>query len=74
MASSMSHFDSKPGRDSSEYPDVQAINDLRDAEQALRERERLLNSLMGVLPGSAYRALPTSTGARCSSVVTAPKG
>src|SRR3954470_9906344 len=53
----MSHSDSKPGRDSSKYPDVQGIDDLRDAEQALRERERLLDSLMGVLPGSAYRAL-----------------
>jgi len=56
----MSHFDSRPSRDSSEYPEypaVQKIDDLRDAEQALRERERLLDSLMGVLPGSAYRAL-----------------
>ena len=53
----MSHFDSRPGRDMSEYPAVQKIDDLREAEQALRERERLLDSLMGVLPGSAYRAL-----------------
>ena len=53
----MSHSDSRPSRDISEYPAVQNIDDLREAEQALRERERLLDSLMGVLPGSAYRAL-----------------
>ena len=53
----MSHSDSRPRRDISEYPAVQNIDDLREAEQALRERERLLDSLMGVLPGSAYRAL-----------------
>src|SRR4029077_21279608 len=41
----------------SEYPAGQNIDDLREAEQALRERERLLDSLMGVLPGSAYRDL-----------------
>src|SRR5215813_7586796 len=32
-------------------------DDLREAEQALRERERQLDSLMGHLPGLAYRAL-----------------
>src|SRR5579864_9319828 len=32
-------------------------SDLPQAEQALRERERLLDSLIGLLPGSAYRAL-----------------
>ena len=53
----MSHSDNRPSRDISEYPAVQNIDDLREAEQALRERERLLDSLMGVLPGSAYRAL-----------------
>src|SRR5260370_21227501 len=53
----MNHSDSRPSRDISEYPAVQNIDDLREAEQALRERERLLDSLMGVLPGSAYRAL-----------------
>ena len=53
----MSHSDSRPSRDISEYPAVQNIDDLREAEEALRERERLLDSLMGVLPGSAYRAL-----------------
>ena len=52
----MSHSDNRPSRDISEYPAVEHV-DLREAEQALRERERLLESLMGVLPGSAYRAL-----------------
>src|SRR5580704_12610033 len=33
------------------------IDDLRRAEQELRERERQLDSLMGHLPGLAYRAL-----------------
>lgn len=32
-------------------------DDLRQAEQELRERERQLDSLMGHLPGLAYRAL-----------------
>jgi PAS domain S-box-containing protein len=32
-------------------------SDLPQAEHALRERERLLDSLIGLLPGSAYRAL-----------------
>ena len=36
---------------------VRNIDDLRQAEQALRERERQLDSLMGHLPGLAYRAL-----------------
>src|SRR6201982_1334538 len=53
----MSPSDNRPNRDISEYPAVQNIDDLREAEEALRERERLLDSLMGVLPGSAYRAL-----------------
>ena len=52
----MSHSDSRPSRDVSEHPAVQNVDD-REAEEALRERERLLDSLMGVLPGSAYRAL-----------------
>jgi PAS domain S-box-containing protein len=34
-----------------------AIDDLRQAEQELRERERQLDSLLGHLPGLAYRAL-----------------
>src|SRR3954466_15452695 len=33
------------------------IDDFRQAEQQLRERERQLESLMGHLPGLAYRAL-----------------
>jgi two-component system sensor histidine kinase/response regulator len=36
---------------------VRNIDDLRQAEQQLRERERELDSLMGHLPGLAYRAL-----------------
>src|SRR3954452_22993300 len=36
---------------------VRNIDDLRQAEQQLRERERQLESLMGHLPGMAYRAL-----------------
>src|SRR6266576_2584045 len=44
--------DSRPNRDASDY-----LNDLRQAEQLLRERERQLESLMGHLPGLAYRAL-----------------
>jgi two-component system, sensor histidine kinase and response regulator len=53
----MSHSDSRPSRDISEYPAILNSDELWEAEQALRERERLLDSLMGVLPGSAYRAL-----------------
>ena len=53
----MSHSASRASRDSSEHPAGQSIDDLQEAEQGLRERERLLDSLMGVLPGSAYRAL-----------------
>jgi two-component system, sensor histidine kinase and response regulator len=36
---------------------IRNIDDLRQAEQALRERERQLDSLMGHLPGLVYRAL-----------------
>ena len=36
---------------------IRNIDDLRQAEQQLRERERELDSLMGHLPGLAYRAL-----------------
>jgi PAS domain-containing protein len=36
---------------------IRNIDDLRQAEQALRERERQLDSLLGHLPGLAYRAL-----------------
>jgi two-component system, sensor histidine kinase and response regulator len=48
----MSHSDSRANRDPSDY-----LNDLQQAEQQLRERERQLESLMGHLPGLAYRAL-----------------
>jgi PAS domain S-box-containing protein len=53
----MSHSDSRASRDISEHPAVKNIDDLQEAEQALRERERQLESLMGHLPGLAYRAL-----------------
>ncbi len=45
----MTHPDNSANRDLSD--------DLRQAEQQLRERERQLESLMGHLPGLAYRAL-----------------
>src|SRR5579871_1753742 len=45
----MSHSDSRENLDLSD--------DLRQSEQQLRERERQLESLMGHLPGLAYRAL-----------------
>src|SRR5947209_13391520 len=48
----MTHSDSRANRDPSDY-----LNDFRQAEQQLRERERQLESLMGHLPGLAYRAL-----------------
>jgi PAS domain S-box-containing protein len=55
----MTPSDSSPNRNLSDFPDlaVQATDDPRQAGQALRERERLLDSLLGFLPGSAYRAL-----------------
>src|SRR5882724_6816825 len=49
----MTHSDSRANRDLSNN----LIDDLRQAEQQLRERERQLESLMGHLPGLAYRAL-----------------
>src|SRR5438128_1645203 len=48
----MTHSDIRANRDPSDY-----LNDLHQAEQQLRERERQLESLMGHLPGLAYRAL-----------------
>jgi PAS domain S-box-containing protein len=55
----MTHPGSRPNRNLSGYLDLAAQNpeDLRQSEQAQRERERLLDSLIGLLPGSAYRAL-----------------
>src|SRR6516225_6621585 len=53
----MSHSHSAASRDISEYPAVKTIDDLRQAEQQLRESERQLESLMVHLPGLAYRAL-----------------
>src|ERR1700756_2926017 len=46
----MSHSDSRANRDLSD--------NLRQAEQQLAERERQLESLLGHLPGLAYRVLP----------------
>ncbi len=51
----MTNSDSWPNQEIS--GDLDNIDDLRQAEQALQERERLLDSIMGLLPGSAYRAL-----------------
>src|SRR5579863_5833892 len=45
----MTHTDTTANRELSD--------DLTRAEEALRERERQLDSLMGHLPGLAYRAL-----------------
>src|SRR5580692_3784252 len=42
---------------SSPTSDLCSLTSGSEAEHALRERERLLDSLMGALPGSAYRAL-----------------
>jgi PAS domain S-box-containing protein len=55
----MTHSESRPNRSLSDYLDLAAqnIDDYLQAEQALRERERTLDSLMGLLPGPAYRAL-----------------
>ena len=55
----MTPSESGPKPDISDYLDLAAQNsdDLRQAEQAPRERERQLDSLLGLLPGSAYRAL-----------------
>src|ERR1700746_1105076 len=39
------------------HSDNDPSDDIRQAEQQLRERERQLDSLMGHLPGMAYRAL-----------------
>src|SRR5436190_10541202 len=49
--------DSRPKQDISEYPAVQDLDDLRQAGHAPWEHDRQLDSLLGLLPGSAYRAL-----------------
>src|SRR4051812_995348 len=56
---SMTPSDSRPKQDISEYPDpaVQNPKDLRQAGHAPWEHDRQLDSLLGLLPGSAYRAL-----------------
>jgi PAS domain S-box-containing protein len=55
----MTHSDSRRKQDISEYPDpaVQNLEDLRHAEHAPWEHDKQLDSLLGLLPGSAYRAL-----------------
>src|SRR5215471_2423003 len=46
-----------PSHADREMNQSESTDDLRQAEQELRERERQLDSLMGHLPGLAYRAL-----------------
>jgi PAS domain S-box-containing protein len=53
----MSHSDSRPNRNPSDRLAGQNLDDLRQAEQTLRQHDRQLDSLIGLLPGSAYRAL-----------------
>ena len=55
----MTHSDSRPKQDISEHLDqaVQNLEDLRQAGHAPGEHDRQLDSLLGLLPGSAYRAL-----------------
>src|SRR3954470_9134309 len=55
----MTHSDSRPKQDLSEHLDQAFPNleDLRQAEHAPWEHDRQLDSLLGLLPGSAYRAL-----------------
>src|ERR1700736_2248026 len=55
----MTPSDSRPKQDISEDQDLAAHNleGLRQAGHAPREHDRELDSLLGLLPGSAYRAL-----------------
>ncbi len=55
----MTHSDSRPKQDLSEHLDqaFQNLEDLRQAGHASGEHDRQLDSLLGLLPGSAYRAL-----------------
>src|SRR5215831_12875019 len=55
----MTDFDSRPKKDTSGVLDLAAQNldDLRQAGHAPREHDRQFDSLLGLLPGSAYRAL-----------------
>ncbi|HEY7251444.1 MAG TPA: PAS domain S-box protein [Methylomirabilota bacterium] len=55
----MTHSDSRPKQDISEHLDqaVPNLEDLRQAGHASGEHDRQLDSLLGLLPGSAYRAL-----------------
>jgi PAS domain S-box-containing protein len=55
----MTHSDSRANQDLSEHLDqaVPNLEDLRQAGHASGEHDRQLDSLLGLLPGSAYRAL-----------------
>src|ERR1051325_11688779 len=55
----MTHSDSRPKQDISEHLDqaFQHLEDLRQAGHASGEHDRQFDSLLGLLPGSAYRAL-----------------
>src|SRR6478609_5619319 len=56
---SMTHSDSRPKQDLSEHLDQAFPNleDIRQAGHASGEHDRQLDSLLGLLPGSVYRAL-----------------
>jgi two-component system sensor histidine kinase/response regulator len=53
----MTPSDSRPKQDIAEDLGAQNLEDLRQAGHAPREHDRQLDSLLGLLPGSAYRAL-----------------
>src|SRR4051794_4548490 len=55
----MTHSDSRPKQDISEdlHLAAQNLGDLRQAGHPPREHDRQFDSLLGLLPGSAYRAL-----------------
>lgn len=55
----MTQSDSRPKQDLSEHLDkaFQNLEDLRQAGHASGEHDKQLDSLLGLLPGSAYRAL-----------------
>ena len=53
----MTPSDSRPKQDITKDLDAQNLKDLRQAGHAPREHDSQLDSLLGLLPGSAYRAL-----------------